>query len=204
MPLLLSQITVAPQTRSTPFIDIAARSTSIALLTLLISPLACFASENWEITVKSTPIDSYLKDPGSSLKSMVKLAVAYMPANDPAHSRPYETLYYSNNLPVGCNRHGALDLQAGSAGMIRVTNSSSQPLQASQCLAVANAAGRLFLDLSVRRCIVYSVVVPRDSFTAMMSAFYAAGFHGADSGQPSAAALNIVSEPAGQSAALYY
>jgi len=169
----------------------------VAVLFLLTPISASAANNGWQIVVKAAKLPRWFEYPTSSLKSILKLSVGYQQGDDPTFN-PYETLYYNGSLPIGCDKLGQLSLASGAGGTIRVEANTDQPMDADQCDAVANAAGRLFLDLYLKKYPVYDIVVPATSFDGIIVAFQRSGFYQSDPSNSSHLVLSVVSDPPGR------
>jgi len=77
-------------------------------------------------------------------------------------------------------------------------------MDADECDAVANAAGRLFLDLYLKKYPLYDIVVPKDSFDGIIAAFQRMGFYQSDPSNSPHLVLSVVSEPPGLCKAMAY
>jgi hypothetical protein len=170
----------------------------LAMIVFLQIPLAASASNSWQVTIGSSRLTHYLDYPSSSLKSMLKLSVEYQVGYDDSPWHQYETFYYNKSLPVGCNQHEPLSLMPGAGGSIRVKSAADKEMPPDECDAVANATGRLFLDLYSLRCAVYNVMVPAMSFDSMLQGFERNGFHCKDQSDVGRIVLNLVSDPPGR------
>ncbi len=180
------------------------RALMLATIILFTSVELCYANDSWEMNLNCSPLPRYLDYPNASIKDLVKLSASYKIPSKTQVSTPYETLFYSSINPIGCTRYNPLNLMPTAGGIIRVTNGSTTPLDANQAYAIANASGRLFLDLYVKKCPVYQIIVPQDSFDIIVGAFYQNGFHKPDGSTQASIMLNIGSEPAGFSQTIAY
>jgi hypothetical protein len=155
--------------------------------------------QDWQVTVSTQSFSPYLNYPGSPVSKLIKATVTYaQPSKGPA--KPYEDLYYTNSHILGCRRNGILGVTPGSAGVIRVTNTTGD-----QSYAAANAVGRIFLDLFIRKCPTTMVVVPLASFKSIISALCNQGFRvpppvpaRQNESTPALFILQVISEPPGE------
>jgi hypothetical protein len=157
--------------------------------------------QDWQVTIATQSYSPYLDYPGSPVSKLIKATVSYAQPNN-GQAKPYEDLYYTSSKIIGCRRDGTLGVTPGTAGVIRVTATNSD-----QSFAAANAIGRTFLDLFVRKCPTKTVVIPLASFNSIISALCNQGFRVAppvpvrqSQGTPALLMLQIISEPSGEAA----
>ena len=170
----------------------------LSFIALLIMPVAAMASNSWQVTINSSRLPNYLDFPGCSLKAIVKLNVTYKENNNNSVSQQYETLYYNNGIPIGLKKHNPLALVPSAVGVICINSATETEMAADECDAVANGAGRMFLDLYSNQCAVYHVIVPQSSFDAMVAGFSRNGFHKQVPSDNPTAVLNVISSPSGK------
>lgn len=175
----------------------------LAFFLFLLTPLAAGATNGWEVVIHAAKLPKYFDYPTTSLKSIVKLSVGYQ-MGDGSVFFPYETLYYNDGLPIGCTKVGPLSLQTGQGGAIRVDFNSDKPMDTDECSAVANAAGRLWLDLYLKKFPVYDIVVPANSFDDVIAAFQHTGFYQTDPSNSPHLVLSVVSDPPGRCEAMAF
>lgn len=127
--------------------------------------------KDWKVTINtSSSLQHYLKYPGSSIHGITRVTVTRAQP-DYSTARPYEDLWYAESKPIGCKRFQDVDITPGTAGIIHVLN-----VGADQCASVSNAALRVFLELSLRKCMTKYIVVPHTLFNTMVSSFRQQGF----------------------------
>jgi hypothetical protein len=155
--------------------------------------------QDWQVTIAAQSYSPYLDHPGSPVSTLIKASVSFAQPNN-GQTKPYEDLYYTSSQVIGCRRNGVLGITPGTAGMITVTSTTSD-----QSYAVANAVGRLFLDLYMHKCPTKMVVVPQARFNSIISALCNQGFRVAPpvpvrqrQGTSALFMLPIISEPAGE------
>jgi hypothetical protein len=175
----------------------------LALVIFMLTPLAAGANEGWEVVIRAARLPKYFDYPTTSLNSIVKLSVGYQPGSGSAFF-PYETLYYNGGLPIGCTKVGPLSLQTGQGGTIRVDANNDNAMDTDECNAIANAAGRMFLDLYLKKFPVYDVVVPGNSFDDVITAFQRTGFYQTDPSNSPHLVLSVVSNPPGRCEAMAF
>jgi hypothetical protein len=156
--------------------------------------------QDWQVTIAAHSFSPYLDHPGSPVSKLIKATVSYAQPNS-GQAKPYEDLYYTSSQVIGCRRNGVLGITPGTAGTILVTSTTSD-----QSYAVANAVGRLFLDLYMHKCPTKIVVVPQACFGSIISALCNQGFRVAppvparqSQGTSALFILPVVSEPSGES-----
>jgi hypothetical protein len=156
--------------------------------------------QDWQVTIATQSFSPYLDYPGSPVSKLVKASVSYAQPNN-GQAKPYEDLYYTSSRVIGCRRNGLLGVTPGTAGVIIVTSTNSD-----QSFAVANAVGRLFLNLFMQKCPTKMVVVPLASFNSIISALCNQGFRVAppvptrqSQGTSALFMLPIISQPPGES-----
>jgi hypothetical protein len=179
------------------------KASPLLLLLLVLNPIAALASNSWQVTIDSSRLKHYLDYPSSSLKAVLKLSVSFKRDDDDSRFQ-YETFYYSDGVPIGLNKHCHLALAPGSVGTIQVVAAPDSVMPVDESDAVANAAGRLFLDLYSNHCAVYHVIVPAISFDAMVAGFGRNGFHAQLPNNSPSAVLNVMSDPPGKFQAMAF
>lgn len=174
-------------------------SAILALALFLLSPITAHAanSNGWEIVVRASKLPKYFDFTKTNLKSIVKLSVGYEQGDDSTW-KPYETMYYNGGQPIGLNKIAPITLSSSAGGQIRIDTKTDKPMDADECDAIANAAGRLFLDLYLKKYPVYDIIVPDASFDNVVNAFQRGGFYQSDPSNSPHLVLSIVSDPPGR------
>lgn len=152
--------------------------------------------QDWQVTLTTKRVNHYLNYPTSKIGSLVIVNVQYaQPVNSrKIPAKQYENLYYSGDSEktLGCKLLNELNITPGTAGTIKVGSANPE-----DSFAIANAVLRLYLDVSLNRCMVKSVVVPGILVPGVTSAICRQGFHRANlggGGTPSRISLRVVSE----------
>jgi hypothetical protein len=157
----------------------------------------------WTITISAQRLDSYLNFTGSILTPVVKTSVYYNQSGQNIH---YQDLYYSQGQPIGCRRYSALNVTPGTGGVIAVVKLSNNDQQ--QGCAVANAAIRTYLDLSIQKSSVRELTVAPDYFDNLIQGLGQCGFQPfeivPDKPFKAKIVLEVVSNPSGRFQYLYY
>lgn len=157
---------------------------------------------DYVVNIQSSELNNFLKYDGSKLFPVTKLAISYKyaPRNQEdkvAAPQHYEDLWYSQAAPVGCRRYAPLNISPGSKGAIFLSNTNSN-----NPFAAANAAIRIILDSNLLRSNCSVVIVPREMFEAVSSAFGTFGFYrvtvAPESRYPGIISLTLLSKPPGQ------
>ncbi|HEY9734409.1 MAG TPA: hypothetical protein V6C89_21040 [Drouetiella sp.] len=148
--------------------------------------------QDWRLTITTKKIAHFLDYPSSAVGSLTVLSVQY---EQPANSRkkppkPYENLYYTGERLLGCKLMDDLNITPGTAGTIKVEQANPE-----DSYAIANAVLRLYLDVSLNRCMTKSVVVPGILFAGVTGAICKQGFHRANvASSSSRLSLRVVSD----------
>jgi hypothetical protein len=169
---------------------------------LFACPAAMAGSNDWTVVVSAKRQDQFLNYPGSKLAPVIKTPVEYDQAGQHVY---YEDLYYSQGQPIGLRQYHALDIQPGSAGVIRIKNLGQVADEGS---AAANAAIRTYLDLFLHRTLVLYISVSKDAFDNLLQGMERYGFRRFEI-QPekpvfAVTVLRVVSDPPGRSENLLY
>lgn len=160
--------------------------------------------------LKTSRLDQLTNYRASRLKPLGQVAVSYK-----AHSRsnkdqvlastPYEDLWYHDYTPIGCRRYRQMPPECTGFGAIRVLPSNDA---AEFPGAIANAVIRLLIDMNVHGCACQNVIIPRDIFGSVFSAFSHFGFYEVTSRPetviPGRITLTLLSDPPGDSKRVYY
>jgi|688.fasta_scaffold584845_1 hypothetical protein len=133
--------------------------------------------QDWRLTITAKKIEHYLDYPSSAVGSLTVVNVQY---EQPVNSRkkppkPYENLYYTGERLLGCKLLDDLNITPGTAGNIKIEQANPE-----DSYAIANVILRLYLDVSLNRCMTKSVVVPGTLFAGVTSAICRQGFHRAN------------------------
>jgi len=153
-------------------------------------------------SVKANELKQFMNYPRSTLYPITRLAVTctYMPRNQPemaTKNQPYEDLWYLEGAPVGCRRIAPLKIAPGSKGAIMLLPGNNLAAHAE-----ADAIIRLMLDSALLRSLCDVVVVPREAFEAIFSAFSSFGFYEVnvplESPYPGFISVTLLSNPPGR------
>jgi hypothetical protein len=161
------------------------------------------SDDGWLVNMSLMRLDHYLDYNGSSMPNFSKMCIFYskLTENKAPVSVHYEDLLYSGNHAVGCNEFHSLDLPGSTTGVVYLTTQSPAVMTPDEGYAAGNAVGRLFLDLFEKGCVIRQVVVPLDSYGAIIQGFCLSGFM-EESNMPNGTIpkliLRVVSQPSGQ------
>jgi hypothetical protein len=159
-------------------------------------------------SVKANELKQFMNYRGSKLYPITRLAVAYTynPRNEPkmaTKDQPYENLWYLEGAPVGCRRIAPLKIAPGSKGAIMLMPGSNLAAQAE-----VDAIVRLMLDSALLRSLCDVVVVPKDAFETIYSAFSSFGFYEVnvplESPYPGFISITLLSNPPGRHTELVF
>jgi hypothetical protein len=114
-------------------------------------------------------VPNYLKYSDSKLTPVVRVKVAYREIDKNRNNREvqYEEYWYADGNPVGLVRHCQF-VPHGCQIMLRV---NQQQIETSEMEPLANALVRLYLDTNLNDNVLYSCIVPDQSFNDMLTAF---------------------------------
>jgi hypothetical protein len=159
-------------------------------------------------SVKANELTQFMKYPRSNLYPITRLAVTYnyTPRNESeaaTKKQIYEYLWYHEGAPVGCRRIAPLKIAPGSKGAIMLLPGSNLAAHAE-----VDAITRLMLDSALLRSLCDVVVVPKDAFEAIYSAFSSFGFYELnvplESPYPGLISITLLSNPPGRSKELVF
>jgi len=159
--------------------------------------------DGWLVNISLIRLDHYLDYSGSSMPNLSKICIFYSKLTESKQSVAvhYEDLLYSGNHAVGCNQFHSLDLPPWTTGVVYISSQSAAAMTPDEGYAAGNAVGRLFLDLFEKDCVIKQVVVPLESYGAVIQGFCSSGFV-EESNMPRGTVpkliLRVVSDPAGQ------
>ncbi len=153
--------------------------------------------QDWQILISCEKIEPYLNYEGSSLNPLTRVSVKFaQPVG--AAAKLYEYLYYARRQVVGCKRKvHQIGIKSGTAGILKIV--AFKPDETS---AVANAALRVFLDVSLHGCMVKSLTVSDAYFKPIVEALCEQGMRKDDPGETAGIALEVVSASGGDSQVL--
>jgi hypothetical protein len=167
------------------------------------------SDDMWQASIVVKTLDNYLDYPGSSLYPVVKTAIVYAQESEGIDKpKAYEDYLYGNAHTIGCARHGPLNVRFGTEGIIFVTQDKKSSMNQTEAHAAANSIGRLFLALSLKRCLIKQIVLPSRSFESILNELFATGFRSAanlnfDQPYSAGAILQVVSD-AGETTNIMY
>ncbi|CAN5408073.1 hypothetical protein BH10CYA1_BH10CYA1_01200 [soil metagenome] len=144
--------------------------------------------QDWQILLSCEKMQPYLNYEGSSLNPLTKVSVEFaQPVGKPV--KLYENLYYARTQVVGCKRKiSRIGIKSGTAGNLKIV-----ALRPDETNAVANAALRVLLDVSLNDCIVKSLTVPDAYFQSVVEALCKQGMRKDDPGETAGISLEVVS-----------
>jgi len=121
------------------------------------------------VLLTAEEIPRYFQYKDSDLTPVVRVRISYreVDKNKDNTEVQYEDLWYANGQVVGLVRHHHFDPKQSQI-ILRV---HQEELAESEMEATANALVRLYLDANLNDNIVYTCVVPDDSFDEMIDAF---------------------------------
>lgn len=144
--------------------------------------------QDWQILISCEKMEPYLNYEGSSLNPLTKVSVKFA---QPVGSavKLYEHLYYARRQVVGCKRKiREIGIKSGTAGILKIV-----ALKPDETNAVANAALRVLLDVSLHDCMVKSLTIPDAYFKPVVEALCEQGMRKDDPGETAGIALEVVS-----------
>jgi hypothetical protein len=152
----------------------------------------------WSLTVTGKPLNNYLNYQRSSLTPVTAVLVDY---DSQQQHLEYETFCYSHGRALGCRQHHPLELQPGTAGIIRIAHLADFSQESAR--AAANAVLRTLVEVHQKRAILQYVAVPSDSFETIIAGFESNGFRRLqirpDEAAGASVTLTLIAEPTGQS-----
>ncbi len=165
---------------------------------------------DWVITADTMPLKNYLKYPTSGLYPLDKVRVTYRMSRRLGRERSdqtvqYEELWYHECKPIGCRKWHSLDIESGEQGVIHFRTSSH--VYDHHC-AIANTIIRLMLDVCLQYSMLSTVVIPMETFDAVVSDLGQFNFFPyqikPDTGVRASMHLTLVSEPKGRTQSMFY
>jgi len=144
--------------------------------------------QDWQILLSFKKMERCLDYEGSRLNSLTKVTVEFsQPVGSPVQL--YEHLYYAPRQIVGCKRKiNVIGIKSGTAGILKIV-----ALKPEETNAAANAAMRVWLDVSLNDCMVKSLLVPDAYFQPIVEALCEQGFRKDDPGETAGISLEVVS-----------
>jgi len=129
------------------------------------------------VLLTAEKVPKYLNYTDSNLTPVVRVKVAYreIDKNRDNTQVHYEDLWYANGNPAGMVRHYHFDPQHCQI-ILRV---NQQQVDECELEPLANALVRLYLDATLNDDVMYSCVVPNDSFDGIVTAFRSQKFFAA-------------------------
>jgi hypothetical protein len=150
-----------------PLFKAVSRIVLALCLLCLSSARADWQPYSWLVTIETEEFPSQFQYQGSILRPLVLARVSYARA-DGSDSTPYETLWFCDGKPFGLDRTNQLNIDQGEGVAIKVIHKTVVP-SAAEYRAAAKSILRLFLDVRINSCMVQSVVLPDNSFLAILN-----------------------------------
>jgi hypothetical protein len=180
---------------------ILAAAAMVLLVNGLFPYVALCQGKQWTVTITGKQLNNYLNYQGSSL---TPVSAVLVDCDCQQQHSEYETFCYSHGRPVGCRQHHPLELQAGTAGIIRIAHLADFSQDSAR--AAANAALRTLLEVHQKRAILQYVAVPTEAFDTLVVGFENNGFRRLqirpDEIAGSSPTVTLIAEPGGQSVEL--
>jgi hypothetical protein len=167
---------------------------------------------DWTIYMSLSPLDKYLKYPGSAMSPVMRIPIEYRYSpnrnfrkNYPLDRQKYEEIWYHDGKAVGLQRYAPLILSMEEQGALYITQN---PKNGENIRELTNALVRLVMDLYARRTILATIVVPQEYFESFASALTQYNFFKLTvvypGGPGNNMSIHLVSEPFGTERYFYY
>lgn len=173
---------------------------------------------NWILYVDGSRIKNFMRYEGSGLDPVDQFAVTFQqtaaayvvrgveaPRFQPFH---YEEFWYHAGTPIGLRRRRDVPMPERLQGAIYFRGIDNDAINNSS--AIADCAMRLAVESSAQGALVAAVVVPKDCFEQISSAFGKFGFYPAEqitfdaSAGSGGTSLRLVSNPPGEDRSFVY
>jgi|688.fasta_scaffold111729_3 hypothetical protein len=167
---------------------------------------------DWIIYMSLSPMDNYLKYPGSTMSPIMRVPVEYRYSpnrtfrkNYPLDRQKYEEIWYHDSKAVGLRRYNQLNLSQQEQGVVYITQN---PKNAQNVPELTNALVRLVLDIYAKRTILATIVVPQELFEMFANTLAQYNFFKLTivypGGPGNNMSIHLVSEPFGTERYFYY
>lgn len=167
---------------------------------------------DWVIYMGLSPMDNYLKYPGSTVTPIMRIPIEYRYVpnrftrkNAPLEKLKYEELWYHDGKAVGCKRYSRLSLSSNEQGAIYIKPNVKN---GESIRELTNAVVRLVMDIYAQRTILASIIVPKEHFESFASALAQYNFFKLSvvypGGPGNNMSIHLSSEPMGAERYFYY
>lgn len=167
---------------------------------------------DWTIYMSLSPMDQYLKYPGSSMTPIMRVPIEYRYSPNrnfrksyPLERQRYEEIWYHSGKAVGLRRYNNLNLSMEEQGAVYIT---PNPKNGQYIPELTNALVRLVLDIYAKRTILATIVVPQEYFENFANTLAQYNFFKLTivypGGPGNNMSIHLVSEPFGSERYFYY
>jgi hypothetical protein len=154
-----------------------------AVLLVVALPLPVMAvnikEPDYKVTLTTEVQKGVLNFKGSRCKDPVKVFISYVDNTDGSDKKPkaYEEFWYNKaGKPIGQEKFNKYDIRKSEQVQMEVKHKNKGKVEPEEFKASANAVIRFFVDCSVHKGAINTLVVPSDSFNEIVQAMGEQGF----------------------------